>query len=301
MRARRRWTTYLGLSIAPDTNIGGASDEEFIYIFDLPFRRDNADDLTTSGIGASLWTGGEYQYPLGNRLRLRAGVDLAFKDYAGREFDDTNLAVHLGPRVLLGPRTEASVLWSARRRWLAHSVENDAAGVRVQVRRRLAPRVSANVRASWHKRNYRGSSSLDGPIADVTLGGAWTISPTLRADAALGYAHERPASERRRNDSRLVRVGLRAALPRGFSVGGRVQRRWTGFDGPWRQGAILFTPPGEDREDRTDTLSLSLHKRDLTLFGFSPQVVVTHEERRTNAQAHDYKRTRGELRFVRQF
>ena len=297
IRARRRWTTYLGLSLAPDTNIGAASDEEFIYIFDLPFRRDNADDLTTSGVGASVWTGGEYQHPLGNRLRLRAGVDLAFKEYAGREFDETNLAVHLGPRVMLGPRTEASVLASARRRWQAGSVEHDAAGVRVQVRRRLAPRVSANVRASWHKRDYRGSTSLDGPMADLTLGGTWTISSTLRANAAVGYAHERPELENRRNDSRLVRAGLSAALPRGFTVGGRAQFRWTDFDGAWPP----FTPAGEHREDRTDTLSLSLHKRDFTLFGFSPQVVVTHEERRTNAQAHDYDRTRAELRFVRQF
>ena len=29
MRARRRWSTYLGLSVAPDTNIGAASDEDF--------------------------------------------------------------------------------------------------------------------------------------------------------------------------------------------------------------------------------------------------------------------------------
>ena len=113
----------------------------------------------------------------------------------------------------------------------------------------------------------------------------------------MGYAHERPQRKSRRNDSRLVRVGLSKALPRGFTVGGRVQVRWTNYDGGWPP----FTPSGERREDRTDTLSLSVHKRDLTLFGFSPQVVITHEERNTNAQAHDYRRTRAELRFVRQF
>ena len=35
--------------------------------------------------------------------------------------------------------------------------------------------------------------------------------------------------------------------------------------------------------------------------GFSPELVVVREERATNAQAHDYERTRGELRFVQQF
>ena len=81
IRARRRWTMYLGVS--PDSNIGGASDEQIIYINDLPFRRD-AEELTTSGIGVSVWTGGEYQYPLADRLRLRLGGDLSRQDYGGR-------------------------------------------------------------------------------------------------------------------------------------------------------------------------------------------------------------------------
>ena len=72
MRARKRWSTYVGFALAPDTNIGGGSDERTIYIGGLPFQRD-ADELTTSGVGISVWGGGEYQYPLGERLRLRAG------------------------------------------------------------------------------------------------------------------------------------------------------------------------------------------------------------------------------------
>ena len=52
----------LDLALAPDTNIGGTSDERIIHIDiggqRLPFRRD-AEDLTTSGIGVSVWTGGE--------------------------------------------------------------------------------------------------------------------------------------------------------------------------------------------------------------------------------------------------
>ena len=58
---------------------------------------------------------------------------------------------------------------------------------------------------------------------------------------------------------------------------------------------------GSPREDRTRSLSFSLHKRDFTLYGFSPQLVVTHEERDSNAQLISYDRTHGELRFVRQF
>ena len=297
IRARRRWTMYLGAALLPDSNIGGSSDEEIIHILGLPFRRDNADELTTSGVGASLWTGGEYQHPLGDRLRLRTGADLARREYAGREFDDTHLSVHAGPRWLVEPRTELSLLASVRRRWAATSIDHDAAGARIEVRRRLTPRATGNARASWHRRDYRERDYLDGPVADLSLSGTWTISPTMLADAAVGYARERPERERDRNGSRWLRAGITVALPRGFNVGGSGQLRWTDYKGDWS----FFTGDESPREDRTGTLSLSLHKRDFTLYGFSPQVVVTREVRSSNAQLHDYQRTRGEVRMVRQF
>ena len=248
-------------------------------------------------MGASLWTGGEYQHPLGQRLRLRAGADVARKEYAGREFDDTHLSAHAGPRWLVDPRTELSVLASVRRRWVATSIDHDAAGGRVEVRRRLTPLATGNARASWHRRIYRGQDDLDGPVTDVSVGGTWTISPTVQANAGVGIAKERPERERNRNDSRWLRAGLSVALPRGFNVGGSGQLRWTDYEGDWS----FFTGDDSPREDRTGTLSLSLHKRDFTLYGFSPQVVVTREVRSSNAQLHDYDRTRGEVRLVREF
>ena len=42
---RRRWRGYFGFSVAPDTNINAASDAEFIYINNLPFRRGQAQGM----------------------------------------------------------------------------------------------------------------------------------------------------------------------------------------------------------------------------------------------------------------
>ena len=299
IRARRRWNAYLGVSIAPDSNISGASDSETIFLniggVDLPFQR-NEEDLATSGVGVQVWTGGEYQHPVGDRLRLRAGADLARREYGGRRFDETNVAVHAGPRWLIDRRTEASLLGSVRRRWAAGEIDYDAGGVRLQVWRRLTPRFVANVRGSWERRLYRENDHLDGPVTDVLLGGRWTITPLLRANAAYGIGRERPESENRRHESRRLRAGVSTILPLGFNVSASTQLRWTDYEGNWR----LFTG-GPPREDLTRTQTLSVFKRDFTLYGFAPQVVVTHEERSSNASGHEYDRTRAELRFVHQF
>ena len=298
IRARRRWTAYLGVSLVPDSNIGGASDDETIYLqvfgAELPFTR-NPEDLPTSGVGASLWTGGAYEHPLTNRLRLRAGVDLAQKDHAGRRFDDTHLALHAGPRWLADPRTELSVLASASRRWLGGSVEHEAAGARIEAHRRLTDRVWTSVHASWLDHDYRGGPGRDGPVVDLLLSGTWRVRPTVDLRPAIGYSEQRTHAPRFSNRSRRLRAGINVALPRGFSMGGSAQIRWTDYPDYQFFGRTF------PREDRTRTLSLSLHKRDFTLYGFSPQLVVTHERRDSNAQALDSVGNRAELRLVRQF
>ena len=296
IRARRRWRTYFGAAIAPDSNIGSGSEEGFIEIIGLPFRR-NEEDLPTSGVGLSTWFGGEYHRPLGDRVRLRIGGDVSRKDYAGSEFDQTNLALHAGPRWFAGPRTDVSVLGSARRSLLEQSDDYDELGARVEATRRLTRRVSGTARFSWHDRRYRTSRTLDGPVRSLTFGANWVATPTVRLNASIGYASESPEQVRRRNSSRLLRLGARWLLPRGFSLGGSAQLRFTDYDGPWPP----FTPSGERREDRTRSLSASIHHRRFTIYGFSPKLTVTNEARRTNAQVHDYRRTRAEVSFVRQF
>ena len=300
LRARKRWTIYFGAAIAPDSNIGAASDERFIEIHiggvPLPFRRDQ-EELTTSGVGLSLWTGGEYQHPLGDRFRLRAGGDLSRREYPGGDFDQTNLGVHLGPRWLPDARTDLNLLASARRSLVAGTSDYDALGGRFEARRRLTPRVAVTGRASWHDHRYREDSHLDGPALDLSLVGSWVATPTVRFDGALGYGNVRPERLRFRNSSRWVRMGAEVALPRGFAVGTSAQVRWTDYEGEWPP----HTPPGELREDRTRTLSASAHHRRFTLYGFSPELAVTNEVRTTNAQLYDYRKNSVELRFVRQF
>ena len=150
---------------------------------------------------------------------------------------------------------------------------------------------------SWHERRYRTQSHLDGPVIDASLRGSWVVMPTVRADLSAGFGRERTEQERARNSSRWVGADVSVSLPYGFTVGGGGEVRWTDFEDEWAP----HTPAGEDRADRTRSLRLSVHNRAVTLMGFSPELVVVNEERETNAQLYDYERTRGELRFVRQF
>ncbi|MCY4320251.1 MAG: porin family protein [Alphaproteobacteria bacterium] len=296
IRSRGRWSYKGGFALAPDNNIGGTSNERTIYIFDLPFERD-IEELTTSGVGVSAWGGAEYQHPLGEDLRLRSGAEAARRDYKGSRFDQLFVAGHVGPRVFLNRDTHASVLASVQQRWLGSAPDHRALGARVEAGHRVSRSVSVSGRASWHDRRYRVRDGLDGPVWDASLQGRWAVLPTVRLELSGGYGRERPEAERWRHESRWLGAGVSVILPLGFNLGLGGEYRWTDYEGNW----FPNVRDGSEREDRTRSLRASVHNRALTLWGFSPELVAVNEERTTNAQLYDYSRTRGELRFVRQF
>ena len=296
IRARKRWSLRVGMAVAPDSNIASGSEERIIYIEGLPFRR-NQEELTSSGIGFSAWAGGEYQYPLSDRWRLRSGGDISRREYKGSELDRMTVAGHLGPRWLATRTTEASLLASVRQQWQADEPDHRDLGLRAEVRQRLSRRTTATVHASRHERRYDERTNLDGPVTDISLGASWAATPTLRIDAAVGWGRERPESKTHRHSRRWVQTGFTTSLPWGFTLGGSGALRWTDYEGNW----FPFTTDGSARSDLIRNLRVSVHNRGFTLGGFSPQLSLVHETRTSNAQLHDYERTFGELRFVRLF
>lgn len=296
LRARRRWSLHAGLALAPDTNIAAASDERIIHVWGLPFHRDERE-LPESGVGVSLWAGGEYRLPLDERRSLRIGGDVWRREYRNSEFDRMTVSAHAGPLWRIGPDTEASVLAVASRHWAAGRIDSRDIGLRVEGWHRLTRRASVNLRASHLERRYRERGTLDGPVNDIALGGQFLAGATVRLHGAVGWSRERPKDETRRHAARRVQAGIEAALPLGITVGGGATLRWTDWEGDW----FPFTDGGEARRDRTRVLRLDLHHRDLTLGGFSPRLSLARETRTSNAQAHGYERSFLELSFVRQF
>ena len=154
-------------------------------------------------------------------------------------------------------------------------------------------------RASWAQRDFDGRDDLDGPITDLTLGLNHILTPTLRADASIGFSEEKPENHRSRRDGVRLNAGLTALLPKGFTVGVSAGWEQTNWESPG--SGTQFTRDGSNREDETQRLRLSAHRRDFTIFGFSPELAVNYEERDSNAQLSDFDRVSGDLSFVRPF
>ncbi|MDD9884996.1 MAG: surface lipoprotein assembly modifier [Gammaproteobacteria bacterium] len=58
---------------------------------------------------------------------------------------------------------------------------------------------------------------------------------------------------------------------------------------------------GGVRIDRRRLARVFLLNRQLTLFGFSPQLIASRERQTSNSELHNYRRSRVDLLFVRRF
>ena len=298
IRARRRWSTYFGVALLPSTNIGRDPHENTIITIpglpDFPFR---ADETRKSGVGISVWGGGEYHYPLAERVRLLLGSDAALQQYPGKEFDQISLSGHVGPNWRAGRNTEISLLANVRKNWIGASPYSSDIGAKLQVGHRLTQRINFTGQAYWQRSEFRTNKFLDGPLRDFSLYGYWLITPTVRAKAAAGYARQRPKNPLYHYVSRWERIGVSVIIPRGFTLGASYELRRKQYKG----SSIFATLDGLSRRDRTRILRASVYNRAFTLYGFSPQLAITNEVQKSNGQFHNYKSTSGELRFVRQF
>ena len=303
IRARRRWQAWFGLGIAQDSNLNTASENRTIWL-DTPFGRfpflRDEESTPKSGYGLALWGGGEYEHPLGERLRLRVGTNVSAREHRQSTFDRHFASVHVGPQWLVDRRTELSLLGTAQRNWTQGQPETDQIGLRVEAERRLTPRISVFGRGGLRHRNCRECDWLDGPVGDVSLNANWIAKPILRLGAGAGYSWSDTEDETRSSKGPRANLTANLALPFGFTFGARASMQWTDYDDE-RSAGRFFTLDRMPREDRLRVLSGSVFNRAFTLYGFSPRVTVINEQRETNAQGLEYDRTRAEVSFVRQF
>ena len=285
MRARKRWSAYFGLALAPDTNVGAASGADTIWLpaFGtlLPFRV-NDDARPSSGVGLLVWGGGEYQQPLpdlwGRPLRLRVGGDAlapGIRPCALRPHADRRpCRAALARRPDLGVQPARQRPPGPERGRLRNTAKPACAWRRRSASVRACSRAEA---ASWHQRIYQERGGLNGPRWQASLDLRWQATPTLSAGLGFGYSAEAPRVQHQRNARPWVQVSANYALPWGFTVGASANFYRTTYEpGPyWR----VLTQGDAQRVDRGRSFRLTLLNRAVTLGGFSPQLVGIYEAR----------------------
>ncbi|MGI9311822.1 MAG: surface lipoprotein assembly modifier [bacterium] len=304
LRARRRWSGYFSVNLEQSDNINGGPETRVIYLHGLPFTL-SEDTRPRAETGLSIAGGVEYQHPLSapdstratraGEWRWRFGADLRRAEYEDHALDQTYAQARTGPRFQIGQRTQVDATAFYGRRWVDANRHSRRHGLRIKARHRLSAKVGANAGASFEKvRHERANRMRDERIADYALGASYLFSPLLQGSVDIG--HERNVLDSSRGSSAdRASLGAAAILPRGWTLGAEHEllRR--------DHRAAGVNTAGARQRDRKRTARVFVLNRGFTALGFSPQLIITRERQDSNAPLSHYRRTRADLRWVRQY
>jgi tetratricopeptide (TPR) repeat protein len=292
IRARRdfRWT--VGVSVAPDTNINVAPEDERVDLFGLPFVLDD-DARQQSGVGLVASGAAEYSPNLSERAKLESNVFVRHSEYDGSTFDDTLVSAGVGPS-FRWPRTVISAQATGYYRWYGHKAYNRSLGGQVTWEQDIARRWRVSATGGFQHVDYLLNDQLDGPLYSFVAAVTYGLSSRSYLRGVFAVNYERADAVALRNTE--WRYGLGYYREFGWGIIAYLQPEIT-FN-PYKGIQPAF---GRRRNDTEVRVGLSLIKRDLNLRGFSPELRYTFVKNHSSIDFYDYDRHRVEIGVSRKF
>ncbi len=292
IQSRKRWSGYFAVNIENNNNINSGIETLDVDLRGLPFRFPE-ENLPRSERGLVFSGGGNYQYPVSERLHWNFGADAVRSEYRGSELDQTFLSIHTGPRWLISPRSEVASDVFTGQRWQVKERSSREFGVRFRGYYQLTQRIGLNSRGTITRTVQRDNKDNNGVNVSYSFGGSYMFSPLLQGSMGVGGGENRPRTGSRTHP-RNVNIGLGAVLPLGWTAGGNVT---------WSRTRYKENAPfsSELQVNRGKSYRVYLLNRGFNLFNFSPQLSVTREMQESNNVLSNYKRTRWNVNLVRQF
>lgn len=293
IEARRDLRLSFSASLAPDSNINGATNATSVELFGLPFTLSD-EARRQGGVSASVGASAERRWRLSERYALKAGASALVVDAPGRAFDQAQWSASAGPEVRLSERVRLDLAATYRdirfggadlERWTGAQ-----AGLEAHARQDLRWDALAHLdRIDSHR-----SAGLDGWSYGLQVGRTRFLGPSAlwRANLAVDV-HDLSDAQSGYREARLS-AGRLFPLP--FSTLAYVE--------PYAQTrrfaarSFLF---GVRRADREYGASARLSRRDWIVLGAFPFVQLSASRATSNVALGRYARQRVEFGFTRDF
>lgn len=294
IRSRKHFVWDLNFGIAPDTNINTAAAADHVTIFGLPFQL-SQQARQQSGIGVTGTIDGEYRYDLTPDVRWRTGALVYRLEYPGNTiFDDMTVRVYGGPQWLFN-RGDISVLGVGSERWYGDHPYSVSSGGRLEgqywlTKQFLWSSYLEGLSATYHSTFF----FLDGYYLDHANFFSYYLDPTSFVRGTVGAGYQKTETDAFTNWYYRLGLAYQREFSWGITANVAPEVRWWYY-----QGIDPFF--GVRRQDRQYFVSLSIYKRDFTIFGFSPVFTYSYTTNQSNDPIFKYNRNQFQIGFTRQF
>lgn len=293
IEARRDLRLSFSASIAPDSNINGATNATSVELFGLPFTLSD-EARRQGGVSASVGASIERRWRLSRRLALGAGGSLFVTDAPRRAFDQAQWSIEVGPELRVNDRLRLDLAATYRDIRFGGSPLEVWTGLRTTLEAYSREDLRWDSAAHLDHIDSRRGPAFDGWSYGAQASRTRFLGPSALWRASLAVdAHDLTDARSSYAEARLA-AGRLFPLP--FST--------LAFVEPYAQArrfgdrSALF---GVRRRDREYGVSTRISRRDLLVFGAFPFVQVSVARATSNVALGRYARQRVEFGFTRDF
>ena len=288
----KRWSYDVGLAVAQDTNVNGATSVNLINLYGLPFTLSD-DARQKSGAGVAIDVGGEWSPLLADDVKAKFGGHVHRLEYQGSAFDDMTLSAYAGPEFLL-PRWQIDTLITGFRRWYGNTPYNQGIGGRAAVDFALFTGVQLGSALDVQAVSYRLVKEQDGTVISGNLDATYTISPSSLVRLVGGLGFQAAKVSALASTTRWIALDFYQDLPWGFSANIEPAFSWTRYDAP-------IPAFGVTRDDHLWAARLDLLNRRVEYRGFAPRLSFIYTSQASTISLYRYSRMQVQIGLTRQF
>ncbi len=291
--ARRRTRFSFSFSVAPDSNLNGATSASTIDLYGLPFILSD-DARRRSGVAASFGLGVERRQPVTDRYALVAGGSLALLDAPARTFDQTQVGVFFGTEARLADHSRIGLTATFR------DVDFGGDDLETSFGGQLSGLVYSNPRTRWdgsigvERIESQASADFDGLAHRVRIARTRFLGPNAlwRASAAFDTSQLRGPE----NSFSQTQFAAGRLFPLPFAGLAYVEPygRLRIFDVP----STIF---GVRRRDQEVGVSVRVSRRDWSFRNAFPYIQAVAAYSDSNVVLGRYSRQRIEFGLTRDF
>lgn len=292
IRQSKNWSYSVSLALAPDTNLNAGASSREVTLYGLPFELSDGA-RQHSGVGIALDAGVEWAPRIGERTRLRMGINGQRREYSGTTFDDMAVAAYIGPRFVT-PRWDVSVLGTTFSRWYGADPYMRSAGARVEATYYLTPQLGLSGSLAAQRIDYARMEERNGPLYSLSAGLIHTLGPTSAVTLKAGVNRQDAHAAAYSNWTGYGAVGYFRELPAGFSVYLEPSLAFAHYD----EALPVF---GKARSDRIVSAQIALLNRHIVLSRFTPRIAYTFTRQSSNIPLYSFTRNRIEVGLTTAF
>jgi outer membrane protein len=288
----RRWSYNVGVSLADDTNVNGATSVRTVDLYGLPFTlSDNARQK--SGVGIALDLSGEWSPLLWESTKARLGTAIHRLEYGGHSFDDMTVSLYAGPEFLFS-RWQIDTLFTSFRRWYGGEPYNEGIGGRGIVSYIVTPALQLATALDLQTVSYRVATFQNGPVFSANMQLSYTLSPSSTVRLSGGIASQEAKLPAFADNTYWLALDYYRDLPWGFSGNFQPAYSWTHYDAALAAFGVI-------RADRTLALRFDLLNRRIEYGGFAPRLSYIYVSQQSSIALYRFSRNQVQLGLTRQF